>query len=337
MPRISSILAILTPAEQGGYLPDCQMEALSGLAEHFSVIDPTRMNDEEFSNRLYSVNPEVLIGCWRMPALPHNLPGRLKYYCHLAGSVRKQVLPHHLTNGLIVTNWGDSISRTVAECAVFHILTCLRDATYWAIEMHRPGNAAWKHKGFNDARSLFHRRIGLHGFGNVARELVRLLAPWQVAFTAFAPGLSSTEAGKHGVTVAPTLEALFAENEILVELAPILPETEGIVTERLLRLLPKGAVFINVGRGKVVDEDALLKVIQEGRISAGLDVFREEPLAADSGLRATARASLSPHFAGPTSDRFVDAGTFGLRNLEAYSRREPLRAVITPEIYAIST
>jgi phosphoglycerate dehydrogenase-like enzyme len=217
----------------------------------------------------------------------------------------------HLERGLLVTNWGGSISRTVAECAVFHILASLRNTSHWAVAMHQPGVAAWKN-GATDARSLFCRRVGIHGFGPVARELVSLLRVWGCPITVLAPDLTAELAHAYGVERAAMLDALFAENEIIVELAPLIPATAGIVTERLLRLIRPGGVFVNVGRGAVVDEEALLRIAREGRIAVGLDVYTTEPLPADSGFRALPGVSLTPHSAGPTLDRYPDAGAFAL-------------------------
>jgi phosphoglycerate dehydrogenase-like enzyme len=198
--------------------------------------------------------------------------------------------------------------------------------------MHQPGVAAWKN-GITDARSLFCRRVGIHGFGPVARELVALLRAWSCPITALAPDLTAELAHAYGVERAASLDALFAENEIIVELAPLIPATTGVVTEKLLRLIRPGGVFVNVGRGAVVDEAALLQVAREQKIAIGLDVYTEEPLPADSGFRALPHVNLTPHIAGPTIDRYPDAGAFALKNLRAYVEDRPLEAVITPEIY----
>jgi phosphoglycerate dehydrogenase-like enzyme len=252
--------------------------------------------------------------------------------CYITGSVKKMVSRRHLERGLVVTNWGGSISRTVAEAALFHILACLRSASHWSIVMHQPGIATWKN-GFTDSRSLFCRSVGIHGFGPVARELVRLLKPWDCPITALAPDLTAELAHAYGVERAASLDALFSENEIIVELAPLIPATTGIVTERLLRLIRPGGVFVNVGRGAVVDEDALLRIARESRISIGLDVYTVEPLPADSGFRALSKVNLTPHIAGPTIDRYPDAGAFAVKNLRAHVEGRPLEAVVTPEIY----
>jgi len=332
MSRASSLLAVLTPTEVREFLPEPLLTQLRGLVPEFRLIDPTGMSEAAFAIELARVNPDIVLGCWKTPPLPEALPSRLRYVCYITGSVKKMISRAHLERGLIVSNWGGSISRTVAEAALFHMLACLRNASHWAIAMHQPGTAAWKN-GLTDARSLFRRSVGIHGFGPVARELVGLLRPWGCPTTAFAPDLTAELAHAYGVERAASLDALFAENEIIVELAPLIPATTGLITERLLRLIRPGGVFVNVGRGAVVDEAALLRVARDGHISIGLDVYTPEPLPADSGLRALPRVSLTPHTAGPTIDRYPDAGAFAVKNLRAHVEGRPLEAVITPEIY----
>jgi len=332
MPRPLSILAVLTPTEVREFLPEPMLGQLRALAPDFRLLDATGLDEAGLAHELAAANPEVLVACWKTPLLPDALPARLRYVCYIAGSLKRVINRSHLERGLLVTNWGGSISRTVAECALFHILACLRNTSHWAIAMHQPGQGVWKN-GITDARSLFCRRVGIHGFGPVARELVTLLRPWGCPITALAPDLTAELAHAYGVERAASLEALFAENEIIVELAPLIPATIGLVTEKLLRLIRPGGVFVNVGRGAVVDEAALIKLAREGRISLGLDVYLAEPLPADSPFRALPNVSLTPHIAGPTIDRYPDARAFALKNLRASAEDRPLEAVITPEIY----
>lgn len=323
---------MLTPSEVREFLPEPLLSQVRALVPDFRLIDPTTLGAAAFARELAAVNPDIVLGCWKTPTLPEVLPPRLGYVCYITGSVKKLISRTHLERGLVVTNWGGSISRTVAEAALFHILACLRNASHWAISMHQPGVATWKN-GLTDSRSLFCRTVAIHGFGPVARELVRLLKPWECPITAFAPDLTAELARAYGIERAGSLEALFAQNEIIVELAPLIPATTGIVTEALLRLIRPGGVFVNVGRGAVVDEEALLRVAREGKISVGVDVYATEPLPANSGFRTLPRVNLTPHTAGPTIDRYPDAGAFAVRNLRAHIEGRPLEAVITPEIY----
>jgi phosphoglycerate dehydrogenase-like enzyme len=328
--RPASILAAVTPGEFADFLPEAMGEEVRALAPVFGHFDPTGQTAERFRAVLAEANPEVLLAAWKTPLLPDTLPSRLRYVCYLCGSVKKLVTRRHLESGLIVTNWGGSISRIVAEWALFHTLSCLRRATAWALAMHLEGG--WKNSATETA-SLFGRRVGIHGFGQVARELVRLLEPFAVRIAVLAPDVDAAAEKAFGIRRCESLDSLFADNDIIIELAPLIPETVGIVTERHLRLIRPGGVFINVGRGAVVDEAALLRVAREGRIQVGLDVFTDEPLPVDSGFRGLRNVTLTPHLAGPTTDRRRDAGAFSLANLRAYAAGAALDARVTPEIY----
>ena len=329
MRKIDTLLVCLGRHDHAEFLPEPVLAECRALAQTSHVreaapaTEPARFHDE-----LHAVDPEVLIAGWSTPALPAQLPPRLRYLCYLTGSVKRIVRRQHLESGLVVSNWGQSISRTVAECALMLILASLRRVGFWVPAMHRDG--AWKTRQTETA-SLFGRRVGLHGFGHVARELVRLLQPFRVAIHVWAPERDPALYAALGVKRAASLEALFAESDIVVELAPLLPETEGIVTERLLRAIAPGGVFVNVARGAIVDPLALERVAKEGRIQFALDVFAEEPLPRESPLRGLGNVILLPHIAGPTTDRRRDAGEFALRNLRAYAAGEALEAVVTCE------
>jgi phosphoglycerate dehydrogenase-like enzyme len=330
MSRPVSILAALSAQELGDFLPDPLLTEIRALAAPFDHLETENLAAEEFHELLAARDPEILLTCWKTRPLPARLPPRLRYVCHLSGSIKQIVTREHLERGLIASNWGGSISRIVAEWALFHILSCLRRATFWTLAMHHEGG--WKN-GHTETSSLFGRRVGLHGFGQVARELTGLLHAFSCEISAFAPDVDAAAEARYGVKRAASLEELFGENEVIVELAPLIPATIGSVTEALLRRIRPGGVFVNVGRGAVVDEVALVQIAREGKITVGLDVFTVEPLPPDSALRGLPNVTLTPHLAGPTTDRRRDAGQFALENLRAYVRGQPLQAVITPHTF----
>lgn len=334
MPRIASLLAVATPFEQQHFLAGTVVAELKALADEFRLIDPTGLTPADFARELAAINPDVLLNGWSSPPLPATLPPRLRYMCYLTGSVRRLVTREQLERGFLVTNWGSAISRTVAECALFHTLSCLRQATHWTLLIHRDGG--WR-DGWEQTGSLFGRRVGLHGFGSVAREFVKLLQPFGCPLSVFAPDFDEAAAQRHGATRAASLESLFADNDVILEFAPLNPVTTGCVTEKHLRLIRPGGVFINTARAAIVDEAALLRVAKEGKIFVGLDVFVDEPLPPDSGFRGLPNVSVSPHVAGPTLDRYPDASAYALRNLRAYTAGQPLEAIVTPTVYDQST
>ncbi len=124
---------------------------------------------------------------------------------------------------------------------------------------------------------------------------------------------------------------------MLIECESLTPHSRGSVTADVLACLPYDAVFVNVGRGMVADETALVRLAAEKRLRVGLDVFHQEPLPPDSPLAKIPGLLLSPHIAGPTWDAFPRCGDHALGNLRRYLNREPLTDEITVEIYDRAT
>lgn len=121
------------------------------------------------------------------------------------------------------------------------------------------------------------------------------------------------------------LEAVLGETDVLIVAAPHTPDTEKMIGRRQLQQLKRGAILINIGRGPVVDEAALIEALQSGHLlGAGLDVFEEEPLPVTSPLWTMPNVFVSPH-SGSTSDRENGRITeLFCRNLECYLRGEPM-------------
>ena len=338
MTEIPKALAALSPAEITDFLPPPSLERLQNLLPGLEFADPTAFEPAGWARNLAARRPEILITDWKTPTLPAEWlsdPGYpLKYLCHFTGSVRKLIPRAFLERGLLVTNWGNSISRTVAECGLLLTLSALRRASSWAIEMHTSG--AWKTPAVF-TESLFGRRVGLHGFGNISQHLARLMQPFEVSIATYSPSVPDSVLESFVVTRARSLEALFSENNVIIELAAYTPENRHLVSESILRMIPEGGTFVNVGRGAVVDEEALLRIAREGRLQVALDVYGKEPLPADSGFRGLPNVTLLPHLGGPTIDRRQDAGALGVANLERYLNGEPLEAVVSLPVYDRST
>ncbi len=271
---------------------------------------------------------EILLTGWGSVPLPESLLddcSHLKYLCHLTGEMRNVIPRSLIARGLLVTNWGDAISHIIAEAALYLVLSCLRRAVQCQMHMHlRQGWA----EGAGLPRSLFGRRVGLHGFGNIARQFALLLAPFRCQVSAYSPPVPREIFDRYGVRREAQLERLFAENDVIVELEALTPQTAGMVDAGLLRRIPPGSVFVNVGRGKVVDQAALIELAKGGQVAIGLDVYAEEPLEADSPLRGLENVFLTPHTAGPTPDSYPILGRYALDNVRAYFEGRPLKSVV---------
>ncbi|NDV62264.1 hydroxyacid dehydrogenase [Puniceicoccales bacterium CK1056] len=330
-PRIG---VILDPWEYSSFIPKHILQKLEEISDDIHFAEASSFQGEdEWKAWLKEIRPEIILTGWMTPSLPEDclkeIP-ELNYMCHLVGSVKGTVSDDLIAEGLIVTNWGHSISRTVAECGLMLAIGALRRASFWTLEMHN--RAGWKDRKKVETGSLFGRRVGLHGFGAISQELRRLLVPFDCPVSTFSPSVPDALLAEHDVLRADTLEDLFSKNDVIFELAALTPKNRGIVTEELLRMIEHGGAFVNIGRGAVVDEVALAKVAAEGNIQVALDVFGEEPLPADSPFRKLDQVFTLPHLGGPTIDRRQDATLHGIRNIHRYLAGEPMMDQITAEV-----
>lgn len=175
--------------------------------------------------------------------------------------------------------------------------------------------------------------LTVYGLGDVGDAVARR----GLAFGMEVYGVKRDPAGYDGPldperVVAPDgFRALVPETDLLVLTVPLTDETEGLVDRAVLRDLPDGAVLVNVARGPVVDEDALVDALESGELAgAGLDVFDEEPLPADSPLWGFDDVVVTPHVGGRSASfvgRFVD---LFLDNYDRWVAGESLRNEIVP-------
>jgi phosphoglycerate dehydrogenase-like enzyme len=291
----------------------------------------------EFSGVLEDYRPEVVVGAWDMPPLPLSAVagqgGSVAYFSFVPGSAKKQITGEHLRAGLVMSNWGTTIGPYVAECALLLVLNALRRVALWGHQLKAEGK--WRDR-LTHNRSLFRKRVGLHGFGSIAQSLVELMRPFDPIVTADT-AVPDEVLAKYGVTRAESTDALFANSDVLIELKPLTARTERSVDERLLRLLPSGACFVNIGRGPVVDEAALVRVASEGKIEVALDVYAAEPLPETSPLRTLPNVFLLPHMGGATIDRGIECGERALRNVERFVAGEKLENEVTAESFERGT
>lgn len=283
-------------------------------------LDEAELTPASWSAALERRQPDALVTGWSTPPLPEAWLLRpdcsLRYVCHVAGSVRALVPRSFIAGGGLVTNWGDHVSRQVAEHGLLLALAALRHAGQWRSFITRdPGVRRIEELG---TRTLFGQRVGLHGFGAVARALLPLLAPFSVSVAAFSAGVPPEFMAAVGVRPCGSLEELFAKSDVLFECEALTPATERSVSTRVLARLPDDAVFVNVARGRLVDDAALQREARSGRLRVALDVVANEPLTAASPYVADGCVILSPHIGGPTLDRYQECGRLALMNLDAF-------------------
>jgi phosphoglycerate dehydrogenase-like enzyme len=328
------ICVVMDDWEFNSFMPPPVVEELKAISTNLEFTEGRRFPEGNgWLEWLKEQQPEILMTGWMTPKLPEDclkeVPS-LKYVCHLVGSIKGTIPDSLIREGLLVTNWGHSVSRTVAETGLMLAIGGLRRVGYWTLEMHNRGG--WKERTSVVTGSLFGRKVGIHGFGAISQELRKLLVPFGVPVMTYSPSVPESLLEEHDVQRATSLEELFSSNDVIIELAALTPKNRGMVTEELLRMIPHGGVFVNVGRGAVVDEEALARVAGEGNIQVALDVYGEEPLPQDSPFRKLDQVLTLPHLGGPTIDRRQDAAWYGLANIKRYLKGEELQSRITVEV-----
>jgi len=195
--------------------------------------------------------------------------------------------------GVTVTSSAGASSRPIAHSVMMYVLSLCRTARHWSIDQSAH---VWRQHSHPDVEG---RTMGIVGLGHIGSEVARLAPHFGMRVI----GVRRTPRGDEPCETWPTerLHELLPLLDDLVITAPLTPETEKMIGERELALLRPGAHVVNVGRGPIVDEAALVAALQDGRVgAAALDVFEVEPLPADSPLWDMPNVIVSPHNSGQT-------------------------------------
>lgn len=242
--------------------------------EHFGTLEiienAVLYREDELLARLRQA--DVLLGSWSGLRIPDALasdPGRVRYLCCVTGGVRGFVTLAHIDAGLPVTNWGDTPAHAVAEGAVCLLLAALKGLHAQIVAVRSGAEADYPHRGGGTLRGL---NIGLYGFGAIGRKFAEFLRPFGCVMRVYDPFV--TEFPDYVVPVAG-LEELFRASEAVAIHAGLTAATRGTVTGPLLALLPRHGILINTARGDIVDQEALFRELESGRLRAGLDVLAE--------------------------------------------------------------
>jgi phosphoglycerate dehydrogenase-like enzyme len=174
--------------------------------------------------------------------------------------------------------------------------------------------------------------VGIVGYGDIGRAVacrVRAMGMRVLGLTRRGSEPGITDEFAEQVFGSADIISMIRQCDYVVIAAPLTPETRGLVGAAELAAMKPDAVLINIGRGPIVDEDALIRVLTEGRIKgAALDVFHREPLPADDPLYSLENVLLSPHCADHTPDWLDNAIEFFLQNLERHRAGEPLHNLL---------
>ncbi len=267
---------------------------------------------------------EVLILPWRVPeavrkrllALPslrwmHSVSVGVEHAIHLAPP------------SLVLTNARGVFDRPIAEMILTYILMALKRMPTF---LRQQEARMWKPHRLREAEGLI---VGLVGLGHIGQRVAQMAEAIGMRVIAVRRHPRGNEAHVERCLPPEKLEELCAASDFVVVTVPHTQETRHLIGEPQLRAMQSTAWLINVARGAVVDEEALIRALREGWIGgAALDVFAEEPLPADSPLWGMENVIITPHNSWSTPRLAEREALIFLENLRRYVEGEPLLNVV---------
>lgn len=201
--------------------------------------------------------------------------------------------------GIAVLNAPGSNAVSVAELA-FGLLLALVRRLPEAIASMRAGHWDRSRLGGTELRG---RTMGIVGLGRIGSEMARRAHAFGMPVVAYDPYVADARFAELGVERVPSLAALLERADVVTLHVPLTAETRGMIGAAELARMRPSAVLLNLARGEVVDEAALLDALKRGRLAgAALDVFAQEPLPPDHPLRRAPNVVLTPHLGASTAE-----------------------------------
>lgn len=223
--------------------------------------------------------------------------------------------------GIYIGNVPDGSLEEVSDHAIAMLLSLVRGLTKFDKAVK---GGKWDYTVVKPLYRVRGRTLGLLSFGNIAQKVAIKMAGFGVRIIAHDPYANADRARALGVELVD-LETLCRQSDYLSIHVPLVAETHHIMSAPQFALMKPTAIVVNVARGPVIDEPALIAALQEGRLAgAGLDVFETEPVGADHPLLGMDNVVLSSHAAWYSEDSEYEIRTKTAQNVvDVLQGREP--------------
>jgi phosphoglycerate dehydrogenase-like enzyme len=261
------------------------------------------------------------------------LPGLRWVHATSAGAgeqVRRAGLPAEALERVAITTSSGVHAVPLAEFAIFGLLAVAKDLPR-LIEDQRA--RAWPEIR-QPFRELSGQTLFLVGLGEIGREVARLGKALGMRTVGFRRTEGPPPEWVDEVHGPERLAELAGRADAMVVSLPLTDQTAGLIDRATIERLPPGCIFVNIGRGAVVDEPALVDVLRDRRIAgAVLDVFATEPLPADSSLWTLPNVLVTPHAAALSARENERITELFVDNLRRYLDGRPLRNLVEPGVF----
>ena len=249
----------------------------------------------------------ITVGFFSADAWPDQAPAlmsvslrapRLRWFHTMSAGVDHPVFRALVDHGAILTNSAGTSAEPIAGTAIMYLLALSRDLPRM---MRDQARSEWVWAPWSE---LDGASVAVVGYGPIGRHVARLAAAHGMRPVVVRRAVRGDEG--HPARPLSELADVVREADAVVVALPLAEETRGLVSAELIAAMRPGALFVNVGRGELVDQPALTAALAEGRLGgAGLDVTDPEPLPADDPLWTLPNVIITPHNSGSTdvSDR----------------------------------
>jgi D-3-phosphoglycerate dehydrogenase / 2-oxoglutarate reductase len=235
--------------------------------------------------------------------------------------------------GILVVNTPDGPTESTAEHAIALLLSLTKRVTVGDRELRK--GRGWTDYGVLSIGLEAHgATLGLVGLGRIGGRVAEIAGALGMRVLAFDPYAAPARAAALGVTLVGTLEELLSSADVVSLHCPAIPATYQLINARTLALMRRGSYLINVARGTVIDEAALVDALRSGQLAgAGLDVFDPEPAAADNPLFSLPNTICTPHIASYTNASVLRMRMMVCEQVAMALRGERPTELVNPEVW----
>jgi len=275
------------------------------LRERFQVDVREDLARGDLAAEIAPYDALVIRSATRVTAEVLDAASRLKVVARAGIGVDNVDVEAATRRGVMVVNAPQSNTISAAEHTMALLLAQARNVPQADRELHA---GRWDKERWRGVE-LAGKTLGLVGLGRVGTLVASRAQGFGMRVIAFDPYVSGERAKELGVDVMPTLESLLVQADFVSIHLPGSPDTLGLIGEHQLAMVRRGARLVNTSRGGIVDEEALAKALEDGRLAgAALDVFAVEP-ATDSPLFGMENVVVTPHLGASTVEAQDKAGT----------------------------
>ena len=303
-------------------LPPAEATRLQQLFPQHEVVNVTT-RDERF---LAFPDADILFLSQLKPD-EFEVARRVRWIQSPAAGVASLLIPALRASQVVVTNARGIHGAPIAEHVIAVTIMLFRQLQS---AVRRQVTHQWGKEDLSLFRMIHGQRLGIVGLGSIGTAIAEKAAAlgMQVSAVRRNPDAPRPDSVSEVLPLS-ALHRLLEQSDVVVMSAPLTPETRGLFGETEFRRMKRDAVFVNIARGKVVQEDALVRVLGEGHLrGAALDVFEHEPLDPNSPLWDIPNVIITPHTSAFRDDYWVAAIDLFADNLRRFDQGAPLRNVV---------